>query len=442
MKSRKKFGKKRIVIVIAAVIAVWIAVSVAVRSKAAGVHTDLTYTTLEKTDLEDTIDVSGTIASNDSHNVYTTLTYPVKNVNVSVGDTVKKGDVLAVLDTANLESDIKQAEYSTETSENAAALNLQKAKSDYENAVSLSNKNLNSEILAADSALDSARVDLKSASDAYDYDKFLYDSGQLSKMELDAAEAKKETAQIVYDKAESSQTIAKNKAEQDLSALKNAYDAARAQYNDKSQRTVLEKQEQMLEDSTIVSPVDGTVTVCSATEGAVPAGILFTVDNMTDLVVNAEVREYDVGNVKVGQNVTIETDATGSEKIAGTVTSVAPSASVSGTGTPTFAVKVAVTNSNSALKIGMDARLNIILQQKSDLYAVPYDALANGENGESFIYAAVQDGNAWKAKKITVDTGLENDVSVEISDSSLQDGMRIVDNPDSLNDGDTLVFAQ
>jgi multidrug efflux pump subunit AcrA (membrane-fusion protein) len=105
-------------------------------------------------------------------------------------------------------------------------------------------------------------------------------------------------------------------------------------------------------------------------------------------------------------------------------------------------VKIRITGSDPALKIGMNARLNIVRQEKSDIYAVPYDALVDAGGSGSFVYAAVQDGKSWKAKKIPVQTGLENDVSVEISASSLQDGMRIVGNPDSLTDGSTLVFAQ
>lgn len=456
-KPRKKLSKKcAAALVIAAVVVLFVVYSSVAGLKAAGIHTDIFYTELKKESLQDAVSVSGSIESGESHHVYTTLTYPVKTVNVSVGDVVKKGDVLAVLDTEGLENDVRQARYVTKSTEDAAALGLQKAKADYDNAVSLNRRNQNGDIVTAQSALQAARLDLKSATDAYSHDKFLYDNGQLSKLELDQAEAKKQTAQINYDKADSSLAIARNKAEQDLAALKNAYDSAKSKYEDKSQRTALEKQEKALNDAVIVSPADGTVTSCAAIEGAAPAGILFTVDNLNDLVVKAEVREYDVGGVKPGQPVTIETDATGSKKTEGTVTSVASAATTAGavqgangtgttaasTGSPTFTVKIKVTGSEPTLKIGMNARLNIIRQEKSDVYAVPYDALAEGENGARFLYAAVQDGKEWKAKKIPVKTGLENDVSVEVSSDSLKDGMRIVDDPDSVTDGGTLVFAQ
>ena len=456
-KPRKKLSKKRVAaIVVAAVIVLFVVYSSVAGSKAAGIHMDISYTELKKAKLQDAVSVSGSIESGESHHVYTTLTYPVKTVNVSAGDVVKKGDVLAVLDTEGLENDVRQAQYATKSAEDAAALGLQKAKADYDNAVSLNRRNQNGDLVAAQSALQSARLDLKSSTDAYSHDKFLYDNGQLSKLELDQADAKKQTAQINYDKADSSLAIARNKAEQDLAALKNAYDSAKSKYDDKSQRTALEKQEKALKDAVIVSPADGTVTSCAAVEGVAPTGILFTVDNLNDLSIKAEVREYDVGGVKPGQPVTIETDATGSKKTEGTVVSVASAATSAGavqgangtgtaaasTGSPTFTVKIKVTGSEPALKIGMNARLNIILQEKQNVYAIPYDALVEGSKGERFVYAAVQNGKEWKAKKIAVTTGLENDVSVEISSDTLKDGMKIVENPDSVTDGGTLVLAQ
>jgi len=53
---------------------------------------------------------SGVAQSSETTNIYSTLNYPVKEIFVEVGDMVEAGDVIAVLDTANLENDIAQAE--------------------------------------------------------------------------------------------------------------------------------------------------------------------------------------------------------------------------------------------------------------------------------------------------------------------------------------------
>ncbi|MDR1537507.1 MAG: efflux RND transporter periplasmic adaptor subunit [Clostridiales bacterium] len=61
-------------------------------------------------DISKTISVSGAVESTNTKNVYSQLSYTVKEVAVEVGDTVAEGDVLATLDVDNLLSDITQAE--------------------------------------------------------------------------------------------------------------------------------------------------------------------------------------------------------------------------------------------------------------------------------------------------------------------------------------------
>lgn len=63
-------------------------------------------TVLQKGNLRDTVNVSGTVKSKTSKNVYTTLTFPIKEVKVEVGDKVKAGDVLAILDTSTLDKEL------------------------------------------------------------------------------------------------------------------------------------------------------------------------------------------------------------------------------------------------------------------------------------------------------------------------------------------------
>jgi multidrug efflux pump subunit AcrA (membrane-fusion protein) len=120
-----KFAKKAVVILAVGALILAVGVySCSIKNKSKGIHTNITTTTLTKTTLQDVIAVSGTVHSNETYNVYTTLAYPVKTIQVDVGDKVKKGDVLAVLDTATLEQDIEQQEYAVADSHKSAALSL------------------------------------------------------------------------------------------------------------------------------------------------------------------------------------------------------------------------------------------------------------------------------------------------------------------------------
>ncbi|MCY1714142.1 efflux RND transporter periplasmic adaptor subunit [Caproiciproducens galactitolivorans] len=397
-------------------------------------------TELTKGSLRDTVNVSGTVKSKTSKNVYTTLAFPVKEVKVEVGDKVKAGDVLAVLDASTLDKDVESAKYSTDSLNTSNKLTLDKAKSDYDNALHQYNNNMNSELINAKSAVDTAQQDLKSEQSTYNYDKYMYSQGQLSKMALDQEQIKLQNAQNTYDKAVVTLKATQNKVQQDLQAAKNTYEAALAKSKDKSQEVLLEKQQKNLQDSIIKAPVDGTVTASNATVGSTPTGAMFTIDDTNSLKVNAEVKEFDISRVTVGKKVDVKLDATGEKVFPGVVSKIAPAATAStqGTSNVTFSTEITINDKSQAIKIGMKARMNIIINERNDIYTVPYDAVQYKEDGSAFVYTAVKEKDVYKAKELPVKTGLANDISIEISGSGIKDGVKIVSNPENIQAGSIL----
>jgi HlyD family secretion protein len=425
-----KFAKKAVVILAVGALILAVGVySCSIKNKSKSIHTNITTTTLTKTTLQDVIAVSGTVHSNETYNVYTTLAYPVKTIQVDVGDKVKKGDVLAVLDTATLEQDIEQQEYAVADSHKSAALSLAQAKRNYENMLYLYNNDLISSVVSAKAAL-------QTAEDDYNYKKLLFENGQISQSELDQAQSN-------YEQAQKNLEAAQLQAEQDLQNAKDTYDSAVIKAEDKSADVALEKLKKNLEDSVITAPADGTITVKNAQEGSVPTGIMFVIANTDDLIVDTQIKEIDAASVEPGDKVTIQTDATGDAEIKGTVKSIAPAATASteGTGNVTYAAKVSIDEKNPSLRIGMRARMDIVVQEKNDVFVVPYDALLEKDEG-SVIMVAEKDGAFYKAKEIPVTTGLETDVAIEISGSELKEGMLVIGNPDGINPGDTVQLAE
>jgi|GEM_PF-808248 len=149
---------------------------------------------IQKKTIENQISVSGTVKSADVKKVYSKLNYPVEKINVSVGDAVKKGDILCTISTEDLQQQILQQqttvdnsgvseEYSVssaeekyldaleayEKGENAAVMTAEKAVTQAEKALENAKRD---EMLGLDStipnALDSADSQVKSAKDAYD----------------------------------------------------------------------------------------------------------------------------------------------------------------------------------------------------------------------------------------------------------------------------------
>ncbi|MEG1050316.1 MAG: efflux RND transporter periplasmic adaptor subunit, partial [Oscillospiraceae bacterium] len=96
-------------------------------------------TTLEKTSLVNSVSVNGTVKSINVVNVTTGLTYKVKEIAVQVGDNVKKGDIIAKLDSADIEKEIAEEKKKLAETKETAKIAFDKgtAKKDeaYNNAV-------------------------------------------------------------------------------------------------------------------------------------------------------------------------------------------------------------------------------------------------------------------------------------------------------------------
>ena len=90
------------------------------------------YTTLAKSQIVNSIDATGTVESEKVTNIYSKVEGNIKQVNVKVGDKVKAGDVLAVIDSEKLERQIKEETESIEQDDQSSDLDLQSKKRDYE----------------------------------------------------------------------------------------------------------------------------------------------------------------------------------------------------------------------------------------------------------------------------------------------------------------------
>lgn len=156
----------------------------------------------------------------------------------------------------------------------------------------------------------------------------------------------------------------------------------------------LERQKEQSEDSLdnyiVTAPISGLVTAVNAEEGngyQATTGALMTIQAVDVLEVTTQVDEYDINNVKVGQDVVIMTDGTGDDELKGTVTFVAPTATAAtgNSSSNTFEVKIDILNKDERLRLGMSARLNIILDTHKDVLAVPYDAIEQKDEGTTYI---------------------------------------------------------
>lgn len=372
--------------------------------------------TLAKSDLIDSVLVSGTVVSSNVENVYSkAANYSVKEVHFEVGDKVKAGDVLAQLDTSTLELDIRQTE-----------LNIKNAESSLKNEESSNSYSLKNAL----NGVESASIELKNSQDNYEKIKKLYETGAVSSDELSQSESALRRAQISFDNAQS--TLA-NTQSKNTSTTKT---------NLEVQKLTLEKQKKTLSDAKIIAPIDGTVTMANAKVNGSANGLLFVIEDTEKLIVSTAIGEYDISLIKLGQEVIIKTDSTGDKQFLGSVSKIAPTAikdsagNTASTSNVQFDTEIAMKNADSNIKIGMNVRLTIKLSEKKGVFSAPYDAVVTDADGSQWINVIDSTQKDAKTqnniKKIQVQTGLETDMYVEISSPDLIDGMNVQINPKTI----------
>ncbi|WP_036608282.1 biotin/lipoyl-containing protein [Oribacterium sp. P6A1] len=99
--------------------------------------------TVEKMDLQKSITLNGTIISAESKSISSTISdAEVKAVNVKVGDSVRKGDVIAILGTEKLEKQLELAEASLDNTVQKSKMDIDEAGRSLANAQnSMNNQN-------------------------------------------------------------------------------------------------------------------------------------------------------------------------------------------------------------------------------------------------------------------------------------------------------------
>lgn len=438
----------------------------------------------EKRDLTSTISATGMVESVNSRSVYSTQAYQINAVNVSVGDVVAEGDTLAQLDTTDLELKIQEQRASVGAQAAASSQQVAVAEHNLNNAKFTTDSGLNAQIISAQSNVDNAKYaievaehEVKAARDAMDDNKGITgvttpseiypegvsgagvptNSGSYSQTGDGVQSTVTSQQRNAYEKAKLNQKNAEQQlvqAEQQLQAVLNSagidistYEqslkTARVSNNYSAQQIGIQSLEKNLADATVVSPISGTVTAVYAEEGGSGTGLLFVVEDTQSLQIETTVNEFDLLHVIPGMKVVVKTDATGTEEFSGVVSKVSPTAKKSEAGTniattnSQFGVTIEVPSGNEKLKIGMNAKVEMIADERFNVFAIPYDALQTDANGNNVIYYLSKNEEGMfivKSKPVTI--GLETDFYVEILDMEFGKDDIIVSTSEQLTEGE------
>jgi HlyD family secretion protein len=152
-----------------------------------------------------------------------------------------------------------------------------------------------------------------------------------------------------------------------------------------SARTDLDLAKQRLDDATVRAPIAGTILSQAVTAGQVTTSATNSVSGGTALLTMADlhlirmrtmVSETDVGQVRPGQQATVTVDAFPNRTFQGTVEKIEPQAVVEQSVT-NFPVLISLPNEQGLLLPGMNGDVSLMVDRRSDVLAVPVDAVRN-----------------------------------------------------------------
>ena len=306
-------------------------------------------------------------------------------------------------------------------------------------------------------------ISIKSLRQTYERAELAYNNAQktLNTARIDAQNAATdkmknyvkavEDAQLAYDSAVQSLKAAQTAASQSLDSARDAVASEKIAANTEALQAEIKTLNDNLKKCTIAAPAAGTVTAVYAEENATATGLMFTIENTEGLQVKVKVKEYDLPSVKEGMKAVITADATGDVEYEGIVQKIAPAATGSGSAAAgaagaaaaatnnsnvEFEADVLIQTPNTPLRIGMSAKAKIITQEKAGALAVPYDALTTNEKGETIVYTPKkQPDNTYQAVAIPVKTGLETDLSIEVSGEGLSAGTPVIADAKAMSPG-------
>lgn len=374
--------------------------------------------TIEKRDITDAITTTGTFEASEAR----TLTSTAKDTTIDavmakVGDTVKEGDTMVLFSTENINKTIEQLQEDLSKQKQKDAIDSQANDRTY----LFTYANQSTELASAADKVDTTLKALYEACDGYGKakrelqqkkDEGLSDDQLVAYQNaVNQAYQQEQTAQTNYDAAVNAQAqlIARTGntlTEADENRQKNAISSGDQATNISRQ---IEEYQDKLENYVITAPISGTVTSVSVEEGnGFSGGTVMVIQNTDTFKIKALIDEYDINNIKLGQRVVIKTNATGDDELLGYVSFIAPtststttvtttaSVSASGNGmtssvssssgsSANYEITINVITKDERIKIGMSAKLNIVVDQVSGVLTVPYDAISTNAKGENYI---------------------------------------------------------
>jgi HlyD family secretion protein len=353
---------KKILLIVLGVLVVAGLVSFYVVKQQSG-YTKVLTAKLVRQDLATIVSGTGQIRPKTFVNVGATSFGRITHLYVKEGDHVKRGQVIATVESVQPEANVE-----------AQKAQIESAQTDVLSYVAAEK--------TAEANLAHAKADLEQKRLDWDRAQGLYKAGIMAKQDFDAKQAA-----FATDEASVAQ------AEAQLAQAKAQTNSARGKVNNAN--ATLRFNEDALSKTVSVAPFDGLVTNLPVREGeTVVVGIqnaegstLMTIADMAVVTAEVKVDETDIVNVKIGQPADVTIDAIPGKVYKGHVTLVGDQALLRSSGVATsqstsgteeakdFKVVVTLDQPSDELRPGLSTTAKITTAHKNSVVSLPIQAL-------------------------------------------------------------------
>lgn len=374
--------------------------------------------TVERRDITQAITTTGTFEASDSHTITSTARdTTIDAVMAKVGDHVNQGDTMVLFSTENINKTITQLQEDLAKQKKKDAITSQANDRTY----LFTYANQSTELSSAADKVDSALKALYEACNGYGDAKRALQAAKdegASEAEISMLQSSVNQAYQIeqerqnnYDAAVDAQAVLIARTGNTLTEADENKMKTEITLGDEETRIArqIEEYQDKLENYVITAPISGIVTNVSVEEGnGFSGGNVMVIQNTDSFKIKALIDEYDITDIKLGQRVIIKTDATRDDELVGYVSFIAPTSTSTMTVSTTssvaatsngvtssvtssvgnranYEISINVITKDDRIKIGMSAKLNIIVDQVSNVFTVPYDAISTNAQGENYI---------------------------------------------------------
>jgi HlyD family secretion protein len=380
---------------------------------------------VEQTNLTRTTTQPATVHAYFTAEISAKTTGYLSKLNADIGQSVARGEVLAVIDVPEL-SRQRQAKLATirrlEAEEKRAAAEVAVAQASYESyqaMVEISKADVNQ----AEAYVTAGHTEFQRVGDLVRQkavaDRLLDEATK----KYEAAEAQQTAAGAAVEAAEAQLALSRAKqgaAEADLEVARATTDVARRE---------LDELDELIKYTQLTAPFDGVVTerhvdpgdlVGSTHSGSNDAvSPLFVMAQLDRVRVRVAVPERDAPLAGVGDAADITLQALPGQILHATVSRIAD---VLDEQTRTMLVEIDLPNPDATLLPGMFGQATLVLEERPDRLTLPASAVRHDEKGRSYVYVIDADN---QVQVVDVVAGLDDGKRIEIV-SGLNGNERIV----------------